>query len=149
MSTQSVLSAESTPSALRSRLAIVVLGIATFTIVVTEFAPVGLLTLISDDLHQSPSTVGLLVTVYAAIGAVSALGSAVMPSRFPRKPLLLVLMLILVASNAAVLASNWRRTDVTLTASPASYHRRHACNRTEDSVAFCYLGYPPADTRLI
>ncbi|RQR59474.1 MFS transporter [Burkholderia sp. Bp9126] len=103
MSTQSIQSVESTPSTLRSWLAVVVLGIATFTIVVTEFAPVGLLTLISDDLHQSPSTVGLLVTVYAAIGAVSALGSAVMPSRFPRKPLLLVLMLILVASNAAAM----------------------------------------------
>ncbi len=63
MSTQSVLSAESTPSALRSWLAVVVLGIATFTIVVTEFAPVGLLTLISVDLHRSPSTAGLLVAL--------------------------------------------------------------------------------------
>ncbi|MGZ2745934.1 hypothetical protein [Burkholderia stagnalis] len=85
MSTQNVLSAASTPSALRSWLAVVVPGIAMFTIVATEFAPVGLLTLVSDNLHRSPSTVGLLVAVYAAIGAVSALGSAVMPSRIPTR----------------------------------------------------------------
>jgi len=38
------------------------LGIATFTIVATTFAPTRLLSSIATDLGRSPATVGLIVT---------------------------------------------------------------------------------------
>ncbi|KUZ81454.1 hypothetical protein WI36_05225 [Burkholderia ubonensis] len=76
-------------SPLHRWLAIAVLAVATFTIVVTEFAPIGLLSSIAADLHARPATVGLIVSAYAWIGAGSALLSAVLPNHFPRKPLLI------------------------------------------------------------
>lgn len=99
MSKVALNQAESSKASVRSWLAIVVLGIAMFTVVATEFAPIGLLSSIASDLGRSPATVGLIVTAYALIGAGSALLSAVLPNRFPRKPLLIGLMLVLAAAN--------------------------------------------------
>ncbi|MFS1287396.1 hypothetical protein ACLRDI_06730 [Pseudomonas piscis] len=48
---------------------------ASFTMVTSEFAPIGMLSQISADLDQVPSTVGLTVTLYAWIGAASGLSS--------------------------------------------------------------------------
>lgn len=77
--------AEGTESHFRIWPAVVVLGIASFTMVTTEFAPIGLLTQIARDLGRGPGTVGLTVTLYAWIGAASGLVSAVLLQRFPRK----------------------------------------------------------------
>ncbi|KVU39532.1 hypothetical protein WK68_13855 [Burkholderia ubonensis] len=79
-------------SPLHRWLAIAVLAVATFTIVVTEFAPIGLLSSIAADLHARPATVGVIASAYAWIGAGSALLSAVLPNHFPRKPLLIGLI---------------------------------------------------------
>ncbi|GLI07945.1 MFS transporter [Paenibacillus tyrfis] len=99
MSMYKLKQAEPADAAVRRWLAVVILGIATFTIVATEFAPIGLLSSIASDLERSPATIGLTVTAYALIGAGSALLSAVLPNHFPRKPLLIGLMLVLAASN--------------------------------------------------
>jgi DHA1 family purine ribonucleoside efflux pump-like MFS transporter len=77
-----------------------VLCIAAFAMVTTEFAPIGLLSQISIDLRQTNSTVGLTVSLYAWIGAASGLLAAVLHDRFPRKPLLILLMLVIALSNA-------------------------------------------------
>ncbi|MBE2969731.1 hypothetical protein IMT09_16710 [Burkholderia cepacia] len=45
-------------------------------------------------------------------------------------------------SNPSMLTANWRRAVVNLATPPASHHKARACNRTEDSVALCYLGSP-------
>ncbi|MEW6641239.1 MAG: MFS transporter [Pseudomonadota bacterium] len=94
-----------TPSGRRIWLAVVVLGIATFAIVITEFAPIGLLSQIADNLGVSRAAVGLTVTLYAWIGAASALVCAVLLGRLPIRPLLIVLMLVLAASNALAMLS--------------------------------------------
>ena len=86
-------------SALRVWCAVSVLCIASFTMVTSEFAPIGLLSQISADLDQPPSTVGLTVTLYAWIGAASGLLSNWLNRRVPRKALLIALMLILALSN--------------------------------------------------
>jgi predicted MFS family arabinose efflux permease len=86
-------------SALRVWCAVSVLCIASFTMVTSEFAPIGLLSQISADLDQAPSTVGLTVTLYAWIGAASGLLSNWLNRRAPRKALLIALMLILALSN--------------------------------------------------
>ncbi|MGY2298369.1 MFS transporter [Pseudomonas yamanorum] len=75
------------------------LCIASFTMVTSEFAPIGLLSQISADLDQPPSTVGLTVTLYAWIGAASGLLSNWLNRWVPRKALLIALMLILALSN--------------------------------------------------
>jgi predicted MFS family arabinose efflux permease len=86
-------------SALRVWCAVSVLCIASFNMVTSEFAPIGLLSQISADLDQAPSTVGLTVTLYAWIGAASGLLSNWLNRRVPRKALLIALMLILALSN--------------------------------------------------
>lgn len=86
-------------SALRVWCAVSVLCIASFTMVTSEFAPIGLLSQISADLDQPPSTVGLTVTLYAWIGAASGLLSNWLNRWVPRKALLIALMLILALSN--------------------------------------------------
>lgn len=86
-------------SALRIWCAVSVLCIASFTMVTSEFAPIGLLSQLSADLNQAPSTVGLTVTLYAWIGAASGLLSNWLNRRVPRKALLIALMLILALSN--------------------------------------------------
>lgn len=90
----------------RQWLAIVFLGIGAFTIVTTELAPIGLLSAIAHDIGRSESAVGLTVTLYAWVGAFSALLAAVALGRMPRKPLLIGLMLCLALSNGAAMLAD-------------------------------------------
>src|SRR6201994_4623651 len=57
----------------RTRLALPILASATFVYVTAETLPVGLLPQLSAGLHVRPGTVGLLVTVYAAIAGLTAI----------------------------------------------------------------------------
>lgn len=93
-------------SALRTWCAISVLCISAFTMVTSEFAPIGLLSQIATDLRQEPATVGLTVTLYAWIGALSGLLSSGLSQRVPRRTLLIGLMLILAASNGLAALSS-------------------------------------------
>ncbi|WP_454694492.1 MFS transporter [Achromobacter aegrifaciens] len=86
-------------------LAIIVLGLASFSMVTTEFAPIGLLTQMAADLGRGEAELGLTVTLFAWIGAGSGLLAAGRLGRVPRKPLLICLMLLMVAANAATMAS--------------------------------------------
>jgi len=97
---------EDIDSPLRIWLAVIVLGIASFIMVTTEFAPIGLLSQIALDLGRDQAAVGLTVTLYAWIGAASGLLSAVLLQQFPRKLLLVVLMLVLSATNLAAMVSH-------------------------------------------
>lgn len=92
-------------SAIRTWLAILVLGVAAFTMVTTEFAPIGLLTQIAADLGRDPGDIGLAVTLYAWIGAAVGLACAPIMIRLPRRPLLVGLILVIAASNVAAMLS--------------------------------------------
>lgn len=74
--------------------------------VTTEFAPIGLLSRIASDIDESPSMVGLAVTLYAWIGAASGLLSSWVSHRISRKALLISLMLILAASSVLAALSS-------------------------------------------
>lgn len=88
--------------------AVAVLCLASFTMVTSEFAPIGLLSLMAADLGQDPATLGLTVTLYAWIGAASGLLAHWFSRRVPRKVLLIALMLILAAANAlSALSANF------------------------------------------
>lgn len=89
---------ESTMS-IRTWAALFILALSTFTIVTTELAPVGLLTPIANGLHASESEIGMTVSLYAWIGALSALFASVFLGNFPKKILLLSLTVVLFISN--------------------------------------------------
>ncbi|WP_426511657.1 MFS transporter [Dactylosporangium sp. McL0621] len=72
----------------RANLALAALSISTFTFVTTEILPVGLLTLMADDLHRSESQVGLLMTGYAAVVVLMSLPLAHLTRRVPKRLLL-------------------------------------------------------------
>jgi predicted MFS family arabinose efflux permease len=82
------------------------LGIASFTVVATELAPIGMLSSIAQDMQQSASSTGLVVTLYAWLGAAAALISVMMISHLPRRPLLVGLMLLLGLSNGVAAVSD-------------------------------------------
>ncbi|CDG19726.1 conserved membrane protein of unknown function [Xenorhabdus poinarii G6] len=81
-------------------LALFILSISTFTIVTTELAPIGLLTPIADGLHTSESSIGMTVSLYAWVGALSALFASLFLGHLSKKRLLLTLTIILFVSNA-------------------------------------------------
>ncbi|HIE0649112.1 TPA: MFS transporter [Serratia marcescens] len=94
------LSNDSQPLSIKTWLALVILALSTFTIVTTELAPIGLLTPMAEGLHQSESMIGLTVTLYAWVGAISALLSSLFLGNWPKRPLLLTLTLIILVSNS-------------------------------------------------
>lgn len=84
---------------LKTWLAILILAISTFTMVTTELGPVGLLTQIAQDLSVPESKVGLTISIYAWIGANSALLSTLALGNLPKKKLLILLTIVLIISN--------------------------------------------------
>ncbi|GGK30798.1 MFS transporter [Salinarimonas ramus] len=85
----------------REWIAVATLGVASFAIVTTELAPIGLLSQIGGDLDRPPQQVGLVVTLYAWIAAGAALVSVVTLGRAPRRPLLAGLLVVLAVSAGA------------------------------------------------
>ncbi|WP_327004764.1 MFS transporter [Dactylosporangium sp. NBC_01737] len=72
----------------RADAALAALSVATFTFVTVEVMPIGLLTLIADDLQRSRAEVGLLLTGYAAVVVLLSVPMAALTRRMPRRLLL-------------------------------------------------------------
>jgi DHA1 family inner membrane transport protein len=85
---------------------LLLLAAATCAAVTTEMLPVGLLPSISQGLHVSESQVGLLVSGYAAVVAVTSIPMAAALQRLPRRPVLAVLLVTYGITNAVFAASN-------------------------------------------
>ncbi|GAA1970192.1 MFS transporter [Isoptericola halotolerans] len=81
---------------------ITVLAVANFVAITTEVLPVGLLPQLARGVGVTESTAGLLVTVYALVVAAFAVPLTLATQRFPRKPLLLVTLVVYVAGNLLV-----------------------------------------------
>ena len=75
------------------------LAAATFVFVTSETQPVALLAPMATGLHTSESAIGLLLTAYAALAALTAIPLTILASRVPRRRLLLVLVATLVVSQ--------------------------------------------------
>lgn len=88
------------PSATAVRL--FVLAAATFTFVTTETQPVALLSPMAHGLSVSESTVGLLMTAYAAAAALTAIPLTVLATRVPRRRLVIATVAMLVISQLAL-----------------------------------------------
>ncbi|KAF1022386.1 MAG: Inner membrane transport protein YdhP [Paracidovorax wautersii] len=82
-------------------LSLLALAAGAFGIGTTEFVIMGLLTQVSEDLGISIPTAGMLISGYAVGVAVGAPVLTLLTRQWPRKRLLMGLMLIFIAGNAA------------------------------------------------
>jgi predicted MFS family arabinose efflux permease len=84
----------------RSTFALLALAISAFAIGTTEFISVGLIPLISKDLHISVTTAGLTVSLYALGVTFGAPILTTLTSNIPRKSLLLLIMIVFIGGNS-------------------------------------------------
>ncbi|MGG8065056.1 MFS transporter [Klebsiella aerogenes] len=113
---------QANPTPVRAWLAVVALGVSAFSIVTSELAPVGMLSALANDLHQSQAGAGLAVTAYGWVAALAALLAGAIPARISRKALLIVLMLILAFSWLAATQSHTMQTFMTARMTGALAH---------------------------
>lgn len=93
---------------MNTQLALASLFLGAFAVGTTEFVPAGLVPAISSDLSVSIPTAGLLISAYAAGVAIGGPILSLLTSRFPRKPMILLLMgLFFVGHVFAALAPNF------------------------------------------
>jgi predicted MFS family arabinose efflux permease len=83
------------------RGALAVLGASAFVYVTAETIPVGLLPEIADGLHVSEANVGLLLTSYAVVAAVTTIPLTAITMRVPRHLLIAGTVAVLAVSQAA------------------------------------------------
>ena len=69
----------------RANAALVFLGVSTFSFVTIEVLPIGLLTVMAEDLGRSRSQVGLLVTGYAVVVVLASIPLARLTHHLPRR----------------------------------------------------------------
>ncbi|SDM45458.1 MFS transporter [Sediminibacillus halophilus] len=84
----------------RSVLALLALAVSAFAIGTTEFISVGLLPLISEDLHVSVTTAGLTVSLYALGVTFGAPVLTSVTASMSRKSLLLWIMVVFIIGNS-------------------------------------------------
>ncbi|PAK39511.1 MFS transporter [Peribacillus simplex] len=89
----------------RSTWALLALAISAFAIGTTEFISVGLLPLISKDLHITVTTAGLTVSLYALGVMFGAPILTSLTSNMSRKTLLLWIMVVFIIGNALAASS--------------------------------------------
>lgn len=113
---------QANPTPVRAWLAVAALVVSAFSIVTSELAPVGMLSALANDLHQSQAGAGLAVTAYGWVAALAALLAGAIPARISRKALLIVLMLILAFSCLAATQSHTMQTFMTARMTGALAH---------------------------
>ena len=94
------------PRARMPVLGLTVLAVAVFAAITTEVLPVGLLTVMSTDLHTTESRVGLLVSAYAVVVAFASLPLAALLSRWRKKPVLAGLLCGYAVSNLILISAD-------------------------------------------
>src|SRR4030095_10822964 len=72
-------------SPLRSKAALAMLAVGTFSYVTIEVMPIGLLTVMADGLGRSRPEVGLLVTGYAVVVVLATIPLTLLTHRLPRR----------------------------------------------------------------
>ncbi|MEQ9917566.1 MFS transporter [Pectobacterium aroidearum] len=88
-------------------LAVVAVGLATFSVVTTEMLPVGLLNPIADTLNTSTGTAGLMISLPALLAALFAPLVVIVSGGTDRRRILCGLLTLLVIANiASALAQN-------------------------------------------
>ncbi|WHS58141.1 MFS transporter [Pseudomonas sp. G2-4] len=83
----------------KETLLLLTLALAVFAVITTELAIIGLLPQLARQLQVSPTEVGLLVSLYAVVVAVTGPFVTLLMSGWNKKRVLLSIMLIFVVSN--------------------------------------------------
>lgn len=78
------------------------LAFASFIFQTTEFVPIGLLTLISEDFQMNPADTGYVMTFYAWTVAAISLPLTIATAKIDRKKLIIALFLVFIASHYLV-----------------------------------------------
>ena len=78
---------------------LIALALGGFGIGLTEFVIMGLLPQVAADFRVTEATAGWLISGYALAVVVGALGLTAAVTRFERKPVLAVLMVVFIAGN--------------------------------------------------
>ena len=89
-----------TLSSRRAAAALVFLGVSTFSFVTIEVLPIGLLTVMADDLGRSRSQIGLLVTGYAVVVVLASIPLARLTTHLPRRLVLGGTLAVLTVATA-------------------------------------------------
>ncbi|MFI5694957.1 MFS transporter [Kribbella sp. NPDC051586] len=89
-----------TLSSRRATAALVFLGVSTFSFVTVEVLPIGLLTVMADDLGRSRSQIGLLVTGYAVVVVLASIPLARLTHHLPRRLVLGGTLAVLTVATA-------------------------------------------------
>jgi DHA1 family L-arabinose/isopropyl-beta-D-thiogalactopyranoside export protein-like MFS transporter/DHA1 family inner membrane transport protein len=89
-----------TLSSRRATAALVFLGVSTFSFVTIEVLPIGLLTVMADDLGRSRSRIGLLVTAYAVVVVLASIPLARLTTHLPRRVVLGGTLAVLTVATA-------------------------------------------------
>ncbi len=79
-------------------LAVASVALGTFTLVTSEFLPVGLLTKVAASLHTSEGATGLMVTTPGVVAAIAAPAVMMGAGKLDRRIILWILSAILVVS---------------------------------------------------
>jgi DHA1 family inner membrane transport protein len=80
-------------------IGLIALALGGFGIGLTEFVIMGLLPEVAADFHVSEASAGWLISGYALAVVVGALGLTAAVTRFERKPVLAVLLVLFIAGN--------------------------------------------------
>jgi predicted MFS family arabinose efflux permease len=91
--------ADGASSPLRAWLAVASVTVGAFAFVTTEFLPVGLLPQVAQTFDVLPGTAGLMVTIPGIMAAISAPGMMLAAGRVNRRLILILLSVMLLASN--------------------------------------------------
>lgn len=91
---------------MKPNLSILALAVGAFGIGVTEFAPMGMLPVIAEDLHVSIPVAGLLISAYAFGVVLGAPLMTLTTGRLPRRTLLIGLMAIFTLGNLLAAVSS-------------------------------------------
>jgi predicted MFS family arabinose efflux permease len=83
-------------------LYLIIMSSVTFLGILSELVPSGILPQMSEGLHVSYSSIGLLVSVYAIASAVGTIPLITLTMQMNRKKLLMILLLIFGISNAVI-----------------------------------------------
>lgn len=92
-------------SSRRAATALLMLSVGTFSYVTIEMLPIGLLTVMADDLDRSRSQIGLLVSGYAVVVVLTSIPLTRLTHRLPRRTVLSGTLAVVAVANLLAAAA--------------------------------------------